>query len=171
MSLTNDRINYALWTVSVEWRIYFVFPLLVLGWQRFGAIKTTLAAVATGYLLLVLLRPTFVSTYTNGVTPEYLGLFAMGMLGAGITFSRDATLGRLRRAGAVGVGGAGDDRLAAALSNVKPYPWESDPDLDARLLRRDLGDVPADRRRIQERILAAPRPVLEAARLPRNVRL
>lgn len=94
---TGGKINYALWTVSVEWRIYFVFPLLVLGWQRFGAIKTTIAAVIAGYILLVVLRPTFIYTMTNGVTPEYLGLFAMGMLGAGIMFAREGVLLRLRQ--------------------------------------------------------------------------
>lgn len=93
---TGGKIDYSLWTVSVEWRIYFVFPLLVLGWQRFGALKTTFAAVVIGYLLLVLLRPTPIYTMTDGVTPEYLGLFAMGMLGAGITFSRSGVLAQVR---------------------------------------------------------------------------
>ena len=94
---TGSKINYALWTVSVEWRIYFVFPLLVLGWRKIGAVKTTAIAVVTGYLLLVLLRPTFLQTQVDGISPEYLGLFAMGMLGAGITFSDDENLAHLRQ--------------------------------------------------------------------------
>ena len=91
------KINYALWTVSVEWRIYFVFPLLVLAWRKIGALRTTALAVAAGYVLLVLLRPTPLQTQIDGISPEYLGLFAMGMLGAGITFSRDEALAGLRR--------------------------------------------------------------------------
>lgn len=34
--LTWAQINSPLWSVSVEWRIYFCFPLLVWGWRRFG---------------------------------------------------------------------------------------------------------------------------------------
>ena len=91
------KINYALWTVSVEWRIYFVFPLLVLAWRKIGALRTTALAVAAGYVLLVLLRPTPLQTQIDGISPEYLGLFAMGMLGAGITFSGDEKLAHLRQ--------------------------------------------------------------------------
>ena len=94
---TGGKINYPLWTVSVEWRIYFVFPLLVFAWRKIGALKTTAIAVVTGYLLLILLRPTFLQTQVNGISSQYLGLFAMGMLGAGITFSRDEGFARLRQ--------------------------------------------------------------------------
>lgn len=118
---TGHKINYALWTVSVEWRIYFVFPLLVLGWQRFGAFKTTLAAVVTGYLLLVLLRHTPVYTLTDGVTPEYLGLFAMGMLGAGITFSHSGRLSDLRGRVPWGWMALAATVLLLLLSNIKPF--------------------------------------------------
>jgi len=94
---TGGKINYVLWTVSVEWRIYFVFPLLVLAWKKIGALKTTAIAVLLSYFLLVVLRPTFLQTNVNGISPEYLGLFAMGMLGAGITFSHGEQLDALRR--------------------------------------------------------------------------
>ncbi len=92
-----DRINYVLWTVAVEWRIYFVFPLLVLAWKKIGPFTTTAAAIATGYVLLVVLRPFPLHTSINGISPQYLGLFAMGMLGAGITFSPDERFAALRR--------------------------------------------------------------------------
>lgn len=118
---TGDKINYALWTVAVEWRIYFVFPLLVLGWQRFGAVKTTVAAIIIGYLLLVLLRPTFIYTMTDGVTPEYLGLFAMGMLGAGITFSPAGGLADLRRRAPWGWVVLGTTVMLLFLSNAHLY--------------------------------------------------
>ena len=114
-------IDYPLWSVSVEWRIYFLFPLLVLGWQRFGAMKTTLAAVAAGYVALMVLRPTFVFTYTNGSSPEYLGLFAMGMLGAGITFSHGESFARLRRRMPWGWTALATTVLLLLLSNIKPY--------------------------------------------------
>lgn len=124
---TKDQINYALWTVSVEWRIYFAFPLLVLGWRKLGAIKTTLAAVLAGYLLLVLLRPTPIYTMTDGVTPEYLGLFAMGMLGAGITFSRSGKLRDLRERVPWGWAALAATFLLLFLSQVKPLHGKAIP--------------------------------------------
>ena len=42
---TSSTINHAFWSISVEWRIYFLFPLLVLAWERFGPILTSLFAV------------------------------------------------------------------------------------------------------------------------------
>lgn len=94
---TGAKINYALWTVAVEWRIYFIFPLLVLAWRKVSAFTTTALAIIAGYVLLALLRHTPLQTQTDGISPEYLGLFAMGMLGAGITFSGDEKLAHLRQ--------------------------------------------------------------------------
>ena len=92
----NEQINNPLWSVAVEWRIYFAFPLLVLLWRKIGLLPTTALSVVTGYVLLALLRPTWVETHPTGVSPEYLGLFAMGMLGAGISFSKEPKLTSLR---------------------------------------------------------------------------
>ena len=93
----NLEIDPPLWSVAVEWRIYFAFPLLVLLWRKIGPLPTTSLSVVAGYVLLALLRPTWVETHPTGVSPEYLGLFAMGMLGAGISFSKDPKLVNLRR--------------------------------------------------------------------------
>ncbi|RYG91671.1 MAG: acyltransferase, partial [Alphaproteobacteria bacterium] len=41
----DPKINHAFWSISVEWRIYFLFPLLVLGWRRLGAVPTTILAI------------------------------------------------------------------------------------------------------------------------------
>ena len=92
----NSQINPPLWSVAVEWRIYFAFPLLVLLWRKIGPLPTTVLSVVAGYVLLALLRPTWVETHPSGVSPEYLGLFAMGMLGAGIAFSKEPRLVGLR---------------------------------------------------------------------------
>src|SRR5207248_1569574 len=78
-------INHVFWSISVEWRIYFLFPLLVLCWKRFGGIATTVAAIIVGYLLFFALR----GTPYVGITPWYLALFAFGMAGAGVVFLPD----------------------------------------------------------------------------------
>lgn len=104
----NGQINHAFWSISVEWRIYFFFPLLVWGWRRWGASVTTLTAIAAPYLLLLTLRHSPASRWV-GECPWYLGLFALGMLGAAVAFSERQPWPRLRQvfpwgvfAGAVG---------------------------------------------------------------------
>lgn len=89
---TNTQIDGPLWSVSVEWRIYFIFPLLVLLWRRIGPLATTLGTVIAGYALLALLQHTSVCTNESGVSPEFLGLFGLGTLGAGITYSAQGIL-------------------------------------------------------------------------------
>ncbi len=95
------QIDSPLWSVSVEWRIYFCFPLLVLAWRRYGPWGTTAAAFICAYILvLAFWRVHFLFRFNsqqNGITPQYLGLFALGMLAAGIAFSKHPQLSLLRR--------------------------------------------------------------------------
>ena len=45
------RINYAFWSIAVEWQIYFLFPLLVWGARRFGVVRVAGVALVVGYAL------------------------------------------------------------------------------------------------------------------------
>jgi peptidoglycan/LPS O-acetylase OafA/YrhL len=92
-----EKIDYTLWSIAVEWRIYFLFPLLVFAWRRIGPLWTTILGIVFGYSLLLLLRHTFVFTETNGVSPHYIGLFALGMFAAGISFSNQPGLLTMRQ--------------------------------------------------------------------------
>ena len=93
---TKTQIDGPLWSVSVEWRIYFIFPLLVLLWRRIGPFATTLGTVIVAYTMLALLRQSSFWATSGGMSPEFLGLFGLGTLGAGITYSRDGVLRRIR---------------------------------------------------------------------------
>jgi peptidoglycan/LPS O-acetylase OafA/YrhL len=89
-------LNHALWSIPVEWQIYFFFPLLVLLWRRWpGPLITTAATLA-------------VSAWAQWWVPmhhprmqqvnfHYLGLFAMGMLAATISFAHTGRLTVLQR--------------------------------------------------------------------------
>ena len=79
-------INTPLWSVAMEWQIYFVFGLLMLPlWRRFGILSVLSAAflvTALPYLLGVFHK-------FEATCPWYVLLFAMGMTGALINFSAD----------------------------------------------------------------------------------
>ncbi len=89
----NDfNINHAFWSIAVEWRIYFLFPVLVLSWRKLGPILTTIMALLFSYILFELCNRIIGSS----LNAHYIGLFTMGMLGASIVFSCNNSLCRLR---------------------------------------------------------------------------
>jgi peptidoglycan/LPS O-acetylase OafA/YrhL len=73
-------IEPALWSVAVEWQIYFFLPLVLLPiLRRFGLAATVLAAFALGFLPHLTLGP---ERNFDWSAPWFLGLFALGMAGA-----------------------------------------------------------------------------------------
>jgi peptidoglycan/LPS O-acetylase OafA/YrhL len=92
---TAPKINHSFWSISVEWRIYFLFPLIILAWQRFGALATVAAAICISYFILFFLKFSSLNTSPWGICPHYIGLFTLGMLAAEISYT-DGLLSRLR---------------------------------------------------------------------------
>ncbi|UOQ70111.1 acyltransferase family protein [Hymenobacter cellulosilyticus] len=90
------KINHVFWSISVEWRIYFAFPLLVYIWRRLGALRTTALTVGSGLLLygLTVLLAGFDQTGLNpvSISADYLGLFAIGMLAAELSFTQQESM-------------------------------------------------------------------------------
>lgn len=88
------RINSPLWSVSVEWMIYFIFPAVLLPvWRKVGVI----AAVGTGIgmgMLAYIAAPMLLS---NGC-PWMIGCFALGMGAAVVNFSPKPEMQRIRDA-------------------------------------------------------------------------
>ncbi len=84
----HSKIDYPMWSVATEWQIYFLFPLLLLPlWRRFGSAAAVAAAFLIGFALLVLFFDRF-----SGVSPQFLGLFALGMAAADLNFSPKISL-------------------------------------------------------------------------------
>jgi peptidoglycan/LPS O-acetylase OafA/YrhL len=71
-------INYVFWSIAVEWQIYFLFPLLVWAFGRFGHRTTVAVALVVGYAIRIALG----STRVARANPHFIGMFALGMLGA-----------------------------------------------------------------------------------------
>jgi peptidoglycan/LPS O-acetylase OafA/YrhL len=80
----NARINHALWSIAVEWRIYFFFPPLVLLARRISMPIT----LAIAFLIAYPLARQFLTPFMiANAMPQYFALFALGMLAATITFA------------------------------------------------------------------------------------
>jgi len=96
---TAEQINGAFWSISVEWRIYFAFPVLLFAWRKVGPVGATALAILAAYALRYPILWAGLDCNADalvGIMPQYLGLFALGMLGAGISFSHDARLTQMR---------------------------------------------------------------------------
>ncbi len=79
-------INPPMWSVAVEWQIYFLFPLLLAPlWKRGGLMPLVLAGLTLGLCPLILFRATSGLRWT---CPWYVSLFAFGMAAAALSFAR-----------------------------------------------------------------------------------
>lgn len=89
---STSLINYVFWSIAVEWHIYFIVPLLVLFWRRYGATAVVLGCLIFGYGL----RFAFSDTRLTRAHPQFLGMFALGMLAAHVARSDEPRFQRLR---------------------------------------------------------------------------
>jgi len=94
---TSSKINYVFWSIAVEWGIYLVFPLILIGWRKFGAFTTTATTNIVSYGLFLPLKVLHLNISPWGICPHYFGLFAFGMLAVEILFSQELRFKRLRK--------------------------------------------------------------------------
>jgi peptidoglycan/LPS O-acetylase OafA/YrhL len=92
--------NGAFWSIAVEWQIYFVFPLILWVARQRGmgfAAALTLAVVVVAHVV-ARLGPPF--DKVDHLTPQFLALFALGVLA--VHLGRGERAAQLRRpAGAI----------------------------------------------------------------------
>jgi peptidoglycan/LPS O-acetylase OafA/YrhL len=72
--------NGAFWSIAVEWQIYFVFPVILLVARMRSleaAVALTVGVVLIGHLLATLGAPFH---KIDDLTPQFLALFALGIL-------------------------------------------------------------------------------------------
>lgn len=89
------KINGPMWSVAIEWQIYFLFPIVLLPVLR----RTNMAVTAALAMALGLL-PHFALPHAANLDyshPWFLGLFGLGMAGASIAFSGDPRVAAFRR--------------------------------------------------------------------------
>lgn len=86
------RINYVFWSIAVEWHIYFLFPVMVLLARRIGLLKMTALALFVGFALAFGLKDTRV----HRASPHYIGVFALGVVAAYASYSKEKIFEKLR---------------------------------------------------------------------------
>lgn len=85
----NPEYNAALWSVATEWKIYFLFPLMLWSLKRYGCygvlgVAILAALVAAGICRLMVWRQlTEASTYT---CPWFILLFSFGVCAGWVSF-------------------------------------------------------------------------------------
>lgn len=115
--LLGMRINPPLWSIAVEVQIYLLFPMLIVLWRRAGAAVTVGLAVAVGTSASILEVP--ILPLSN---MHYLGLFALGMLGAFVAVQRTAqATAHKRRWLALAIGGSLLFLVAVALARFSLF--------------------------------------------------
>jgi peptidoglycan/LPS O-acetylase OafA/YrhL len=80
--VARHQINYAFWSIALEWQIYFAFPLLVILFRRVGPNWTTAAVVVMTVAAHKLLGKTILSH----LAIHYLGIFTLGMFAAAVSY-------------------------------------------------------------------------------------
>jgi peptidoglycan/LPS O-acetylase OafA/YrhL len=91
------KINHALWSISVEFRIYLFFPFLLWVWNRFGMgaiIATTLTISLIFFFITVYINSNYglgLNGTFDGVNP-FIILFAFGMMAAQVSLSKNVRL-------------------------------------------------------------------------------
>src|SRR5947209_5168121 len=79
-------INPPMWSIAVEWQIYFIFALLLLPvWRAAGNGAALLVAFVLGLSPIYLLPSSFNIEWS---CPWYIGLFAMGLVAANVGLTR-----------------------------------------------------------------------------------
>ncbi len=78
------NVNYAFWSIAVEWHIYLMFPVMLLIWRRWNVCAGVAAGAAIGALGVAALR---LYPALDGIKFAYYFLFAISVgacaLGAG----------------------------------------------------------------------------------------
>jgi len=78
-----SKIDGPLWSVATEWQIYFILPVLILLWKKINLLTTVSITVLIGIAVSTVFMPARTMNFW------FVGLFALGMLGAVINFSKE----------------------------------------------------------------------------------
>jgi peptidoglycan/LPS O-acetylase OafA/YrhL len=87
----NTPPNGALWSIAVEWQLYFLFPIFLLARRLVGPTATAVLGVVGVWAINVLARNVAPMHRLLNLTPQFAALFIFGMIAAGATTRREAS--------------------------------------------------------------------------------
>ncbi len=109
-------LDAPLWTVALEWKIYFLFPPLIWLWVRYGLRGALTAAAAISAALFLLFSASHGLVNMQWAKCWYVFLFALGMASADFSH-RNAASALMQRFGLIALGSA------LALVWLQMYLW------------------------------------------------
>lgn len=86
------KIDHPLWSIAIEWQVYFVFAFVLM-----PAVRKTGIVGAVGIAFAIGLIPIVAFNTGQWTNPWLLGLFSIGMFGAVVSFSQQSVESTLRR--------------------------------------------------------------------------
>jgi len=89
------KIDGPLWSISVEWRIYFLFPVFILLFRSWGGWKVVAGVLVTASLVFLSFQHYGLTSLYNTM-PVYFALFTMGMMACEIGLGHQKRLSELR---------------------------------------------------------------------------
>lgn len=95
----HSTINFVFWSIALECQIYLLFPALVLLWRRYPPLFAVAVVFALSLALLNALAAWMTRTPGDDITqasPEFIGLFAMGMFATSVYTAPSPRWTRLR---------------------------------------------------------------------------
>jgi len=98
----SEDTNGALWSIAIEWQIYFAFPLILLVGRRTSLNTAVLLTAVVVLMAHELASAGGAFDKINGLTPQFLVLFALGALA--VRLGGNARAADLRRPLAVAAG-------------------------------------------------------------------
>ena len=90
------QFNPPFWSVAVEWKIYFLFPVLLLVWRRSGYSGLLGVSAALGLAITLGLRLIHPDAHLGHTCPWFLFLFALGVAAGLFTFN-EASRGHIQK--------------------------------------------------------------------------
>ncbi len=89
--LVSSSFNTSFWTLPVEWRWYFVLPVLILLWRRIGAVGVLLCSLVVSLGAIFVFMPSHQVSlkFLIGFLPVFLPLFGLGIWAASLATERE----------------------------------------------------------------------------------
>jgi len=87
----NNAPNGALWSIAIEWQLYFFFPIFLVSRRRLGPAATAVGGVIGVWLLYQVAVHVSPLGRILHLSPQFAALFIFGMIAAGATARSEAS--------------------------------------------------------------------------------